>query len=346
MAVKTYLETKHQLPITNTPLIENLILEMTHEYLSCPECSKFYPTFTTWGFYKKIGGLVRRYYCYDCKKACNPSKIPWVYDRMGKIALEIGKLVIKNNLSIRKVSMALDIPESTLQTAIVEIEQILSDNYEFIKTLDSALKEKISTNKKNFRVLYYDEGFHRLLGNNYYLVFAVNELGEPIQVNLVPSRDTETIRECLEQAIIKMGGVDLIVSDGAPAILSAIRSLKMSLVLIQQIHSDSGKRARIIKIDPILGTKRLRELTVELHTESLKSDKESIIRVKTKEVYPPKSKKKLQYQLSNFISKEEKKKLNSQEEHINTPRSNAKKKIKEKKEIQDVNWIWTPFTNL
>ena len=65
------------------------------------------------------------------------------------------------------------------------------------------------------------------------------------------------------------------------------------IILVQQIHFDQGKRARIIKLDPILGTKKMREVTNELHTESLKFNKESEITVVVKEVYPSQLKGKL-----------------------------------------------------
>ena len=104
-----------------------------------------------------------------------------------------------------------------------------------------------------------------------------------------------------------MGGIDILVTDGSPTILAAVRGMYKSIILVQQIHSDQGKRARIIKLDPILGTKKMRELTIELHTESLKFNRESEITVNVKEVYPSQLKGKLAYQKPNKTKKKLKK---------------------------------------
>ncbi|KKK82835.1 hypothetical protein LCGC14_2799420 [marine sediment metagenome] len=128
-----------------------------------------------------------------------------------------------------------------------EIESILEENFEFIKALDEALLDKKHTIKGDLRIIYYDEGFHKLLGQLYYLIFAVNEYGEPIQVDIQSTRDMRVIRDCLEQTISKMGGVDMIVSDGSPTVLRAVRSLRKSIILVQQIHSSKGKRVEIMK---------------------------------------------------------------------------------------------------
>jgi transposase-like protein len=282
--------------LTNVPIMENLLLELTHNELTCPYCELKYPHVTTWGSYKTDTGEVRRYYCYECKKSFNASKLPKIYERMGKIAFSLAMLVIQNNNSISNVAKTLNVPESTLRHVIDEIENQLTINFEFIKSLDQALKEQIKEEKDTYRIIYYDEGFHNLLGGQFYLLFAVNEAGIPVQAELTSSRNRDEIKATLEQAITKMGGVDMIVTDGSPTILAAVRGMYRSLVLVQQIHSDKGKRARIIKLDPVLRTKLMRELTIELHTESLKFDKESEITVNIKEVYPSQLKGKLAYQ--------------------------------------------------
>jgi transposase-like protein len=152
---------------------------------------------------------------------------------MGKIAFQLGKLIFKNNLSVKGLSESLEVPESTLRTIISEIESQLSDNFEFIKSLDEILNSEKKDKNKSMKVLYYDEGFHRLLGTQYYLIFVVDSNGLPIQAELSSSRNREDIRENLEQAISKLGRIDMIVADGSPTILSAIRGMYRSMLLVQ-----------------------------------------------------------------------------------------------------------------
>lgn len=346
MSTQSYLKTHGQYPLTNIPVIENLLLELTHDELSCPFCKLKSPHVTTWGSYKTKIGEIRRYYCYACKKTFNPSKIPIIYDKMGKIAFQIGKLVFKNDFSIKGLSDTLEVPESTLRTVVTEIESQLSDSFEFIKSLDDVLNSEKKEKKGSMKILYYDEGFHRLLGTQYYLIFAVDENGIPIQAELSSSRNRDDIRDCLEQAITKIGGVDMIVADGSPTILSAVRGMYRSMLLVQQIHSDEGKRARIIQLDPIVGTKKMRELTIELHTESLKFNKESEITTVVKEIYPSQSVKDLYHQKDPSLKKKQEKSKYGKFDSKNNPRNITKKEIEEETESKTVNWIYTPFTNL
>lgn len=296
MSMPTHLESIGQYPLTNVPIMENLLIELTHEDLSCPICGLKYPNIATWGSYKTDTGEIRRYHCYNCNKSFNASKLPKLYEKMGKIAYSLGMLVINNNNSILNISKTLGVPESTLRRVIDEIERQLANNFEFVKSLDLALKEQTGNETGIYRIAYYDEGFHNLLGGQYYLLFGVNEQGIPMHAELTSSRDREEIKATLDQVITKMGGIDILVTDGSPTILAAVRGMYKSIILVQQIHSDKGKRARIIKLDPILGTKKMRELTIEMHTESLKFNRESEITVSVKEVYPSQLKGKLAYQ--------------------------------------------------
>lgn len=346
MSTLSYLTTNGQYPLTNIPIIENLLLELTHDDLSCPYCQRKSPDVATWGSYPTKLGEIRRYYCYICKKSFNPSKIPKIYDKMGKIAFELGKLIIKNNVSVNSLAEDLQVPESTLRMVITEIESQLDENFEFIKSLDSVLKPKKTENNKSLRILYYDEGFHRLLGTQYYLIFAVDENGLPIQAELTSSRNREDIRDNLDQAITKLGGIDVIVADGSPTILSAVRGMYRSLLLVQQIHSNGGKRAKVTQMDPILGTKKMRELTIELNTESLKFDKESEITAVIKEIYPSQRKSKLQYQKDPSYKKKQRFPKNSRFNSKNNPRNITREEIEKETESKTVNWIYTPFTNL
>jgi transposase-like protein len=185
--MSTHLEPIGQYPLTNIPITENLLIELTHEDLSCPICNLKYPNVSTWGSYKTETGEIRRYHCYKCNKSFNASKLPKLYERMGKIAYSLSLLVIHNNNSILNISKTLDVPESTLRHGIDEIEIQLATNFEFIKSLDLASKEQTGNESGNYRVAYYDEGFHNLLGGQYYLLFGVNEQGVPLQAELIIS---------------------------------------------------------------------------------------------------------------------------------------------------------------
>ncbi|OLS27692.1 MAG: hypothetical protein HeimC3_02690 [Candidatus Heimdallarchaeota archaeon LC_3] len=55
----------------------------------------------------------------------------------------------------------------------------------------------------------------------------------------------------------QQGRVDIVIADGASAILSALRALRTSLLFIQHIHKDNGKRARLILISPVKNKKFL-----------------------------------------------------------------------------------------
>ena len=345
MTETTYLERTGCYPLTKLPVTENLVIDLTHKELSCPFCGETGKNVCTWGSYKTEMGEIRRYQCYPCKKTFNPAKIPYIYERMSKVVYSLSKMIIKNGVSINKLAQELEIPKSTLQKVIQEIEAQLAFNFEYLKSLDLVLKDQLQPKKRSLRVIFYDEGFHRLLGGLYYLVFAVNSFGEVIQADLTSKRDGETVLECLEQAITKMGGVDVIVSDGASAVLNSCKNLRKSIILIQQIHSHTGKRARIIKLDPVLGTKRLRQLTLELHTESLKYSKESIARVNVKEVYPKKRQKSLAHQNDPKIKKNETRDPSREVRHLHSTGSSSKKEKEKKNPYEDVNWIWTPDTN-
>ena len=67
--MSTHLEPIGQYPLTNVPIMENLLIELTHEDLSCPICGLKYPNIATWGSYKTDTGEIRRYHCYKCNKS-------------------------------------------------------------------------------------------------------------------------------------------------------------------------------------------------------------------------------------------------------------------------------------
>lgn len=84
----------------------------------------------------------------------------------------------------------------------------------------------------------------------------------------------------------QLGGVDVILTDGAPAILTAVKALRSDVILIQHIHSGDGKRARLIKLTTIPNRKAMEQTTMELHTGSLLLNTESIATVSKKKIYP------------------------------------------------------------
>ena len=91
MTVIAHLEKQHQNSITNIPLTENLILNLSQNDLICPFCDTKPVAVTTWGSYRTRAGEIRRYYCYHCKKAFNPAKVPYAFERMSKVIYELGK---------------------------------------------------------------------------------------------------------------------------------------------------------------------------------------------------------------------------------------------------------------
>jgi len=53
----------------------------------------------------------------------------------------------------------------------------------------------------------------------------VSRIREPLDVQIVPERNATALWECLEQACVILGGVDVVVSDGGPAIHAAVKQL-------------------------------------------------------------------------------------------------------------------------
>jgi hypothetical protein len=90
----------------------------------------------------------------------------------------------------------------------------------------------------------------------------------------------------------------------------------------------------------------MRELTIELHTESLKFNNESEITTVVKEIYPSQCKKKLYHQTDPSLKKKQEKSKYGKFDDKNNPRNITKKELEEETESKTVNWIYTPFTNL
>ena len=87
-------------------------------------------------------------------------------------------------------------------------------------------------------------------------------------------------------------------------------------------------------------------MTIELHTESLKFNKESEITTIIKEIYPSQSKNKLHYQKDLSLKKKQRKSEYGKFDNKNNPRNITKEEFEKETESKTVNWIYTPFTNL
>lgn len=90
------------------------------------------------------------------------------------------------------------------------------------------------------------------------------------------------------QVMTQLGGIDVIIGDGARSILSAAKALRQEVIVVQQIYQGKGKRARITKLELISNRKALWATTIELHTGALLSNIESEITTIRKKVYPSK----------------------------------------------------------
>ncbi|MFV2015503.1 MAG: hypothetical protein ACC656_08760, partial [Candidatus Heimdallarchaeota archaeon] len=265
-----------------------LVLKSTID-ISCPDCFEKQSNIGTWGTYPTIDERRTRFRCKTCNKTFNLAKIPEWKDNIAELIWKLSQLSIENSLSINAIAKQWNIPYSTIQSLIVEIKTILADQFEQAKILQEvhfAKKEKSNKAEETFKVIFYDEGFLKLLGLTGYLVFTLDGKGNPITVKIETDRSAETIHNHFLSAITQLGGVDVIIADGAPAILCAIRGLRQDLLFIQQIHSGTAKRARIYKLETIPNRKAMIETVIELHTGSLIPNTESKIRVKKSLIFP------------------------------------------------------------
>ena len=191
-------------------------------------------------------------------------------------------------MTINSLSQKFSVPETTLRRLITKIKTLLSNNFEQAKQLYEWSTIKQGKKKGELRIIFYDEGFLRILGKTGFLIFTLNNAGKPISLAVESKRDSEIIYNHFLQAVTQLGGIDVIIGDGAPTITAATKALKQQVLLIQQIHTDKTKRARIKEYFPIPQRKVLLETTIELHTGSLLPNTESIITVREQNVYPPK----------------------------------------------------------
>jgi len=274
-------------PLIRSRAWEQEIIHLGIE-VHCPYCDTLHEEVGTWGWYPTLTGDVRRFMCKLCDTTFNPAKIPFWQDKVTELIWKLAQLTITDQVTVNGLAKGFGIPESTLRHLITEIKVLLSDNYQLAKQIHERLTKEKTKDTGKFRVIFYDEGFLKILGATGFLLFTLDAEGTPISLAIEPQRDGETIYAHFVQASTQLGGLDVIVGDGAPAIVAATKALRQHVILVQQIHSGKAKRARIIKYEPIPLRKALEETTIELHTGSLLPNIESKLTVKRKKVYPPK----------------------------------------------------------
>lgn len=256
--------------------------------VECPYCGGKTEIIGGWGSYPTSTGDVRRYMCKNCVRTFNPAKMPYWRDRVEELVWKLTQMTIKDRVAINALAKMWGVPETTLRTLITAIKDFLATNLEIIKQLQERLSEPDTVKHSDLRIIFYDEGFIKLLGANGFILFTLAADGSPINVAIEPRRDAQTIHGYFVQAMTQLGGIDVIVGDGAKTIFAAAKALRQSLILVQHIHKGKRKRARITKLEPIVNRKALKETTIELHSGSLLPNTESKIIVRRKKVYPAK----------------------------------------------------------
>jgi len=253
--------------------------------LSCAYCDNEEIEVGTWGSYSTTTGDVVRFRCKNCLKTFNPSKVPFWCKRTKEIVWKITQMVIKDGVSINTLIKLFKVPETTLRTLVTAIKEFLASHLEHIKQIQERLEAPSTKENLSLNVIFYDEGFLKLLGASGFIMFTVDSNGTPINVAIEPRRNAETIHGYFVQAMTQLGGIDVIVGDGAKAILSAAIALRQEVIVAQQIHQGKGKRARITQLEPIHGKKGIWATTIELHTGALISNVESELTTIRKKVY-------------------------------------------------------------
>ncbi|MCK4817111.1 hypothetical protein KA005_15180 [bacterium] len=256
--------------------------------VECPYCGAKAEIIGGWGSYPTSTGYVQRYMCKNCARTFNPAKIPYWHDKVEELVWKLTQMTIKDRVAVNALAKMWGVPETTLRTLITAIKDFLATNLEIIKQLQEQLSEPDTVKHSDLRIIFYDEGFIKLLGANGFILFTLAADGTPINVAIEPRRDAQTIHGYFVQAMTQLGGIDVIVGDGAKTIFAAAKALRQELTLVQHIHKGKRKRARITKLEPIVNRKALKETTIELHTGSLLPNTESRIIVRRQKVYPAK----------------------------------------------------------
>lgn len=253
--------------------------------LQCPFCDTIGKNVATWGTYSTKVQEVPRYYCYPCKKSFNPAKLPYYREICSELVWKLAQLSIEDKLSINSLAKKYSLPYSTINSLISYIKDFLASVYERAKQLHEHQNQNQKEFETSLRIVAYDEGFLKLLGVSAYLLFTLDENGRPLTVQIEENRKAEVIYNHMLSASSQLGGIDVFIADGAPAILTAVRALRSDILFIRHIHKGTSKRAQLIQIIKKPNKKKLTEITIELHTGSLLPNTESILTVTEKEVY-------------------------------------------------------------
>ena len=253
--------------------------------LQCPFCHATGKDVATWGRYPTKEQDVPRYYCYPCKKSFNPAQLPFLKEICSELIWKLAQLTIEDKISINSLAQKYYLPYSTIRRLINYIKSYFASVYEITKQLHDLQNKNSGGNRDSLRIVAYDEGFLKLLGLSAYLLFTVDKEGKPLTLHIEEERKAEVIYNHLLSASSQLGGIDIFIADGAPAILTAVRALRSDLLFIRHIHKGTSKRAQLIQISKKPNKKKLTEITIELHTGSLLQNTESIITVSEKEVY-------------------------------------------------------------
>lgn len=293
--------------------------------IRCPFCVDHHLNVSTWGSYPTKNGSKVRYFCRECGKTFNSAQLLYWKNKIKILVWKIAQIIIGCRVSIRSLALRWKIPEKALRGLINKIKFLLATRFEEAKLLQERFEKVKPEEKQQFRILAYDEGFLKVLGIKGYLLFTLDGNGKPLTVEIEEDRTAETIYTHFLTAMTQQGGVDVVIADGAPAILTALRALRTPLFFIQHIHKDDGKRARIISISPVKNKKYIWETTMELHTGSLLPNLESIVTVSRTKRYPKRfSGNKKVINLTRESSKRDKESI--KREGVLTPEETQKKR--------------------
>ncbi len=196
--------------------------------VECPYCGGKTEIIGGWGSYPTLTGKVRRYMCKNCARTFNPAKIPYWHDKVEEFVWKLTQMTIKDRVVVNALAKMWEVPETTLRTLITAIKDFLAINLEIIKQLQERLSEPDTVKHSDLRTIFYDEGFIKLLGANGFILFTFAADGTPINVAIEPRRDAQTICRYFVQAMTQLGGIDVIVGDGAKTIFEEEASLQFS----------------------------------------------------------------------------------------------------------------------
>ena len=255
--------------------------------LACPFCSAPADHIYLWGFYSTQTGKVRRFRCQRCDKTFNSAKLPIWNDYLTELFWKLAQLTIQEQNSVNWLADNFQVPESTLRRLKTQLEQWLAQHFQLAKQIHQRLTDQCSDPTSSLRVVFYDEGFINASGQQRYLLFTLDDHGQPFTLNVEARRTGAKIYDHLRAVNSQLGGIDVIIGDGSRALRAAVKALDQEVVLVQQVHQGSGKRVHLYGYRPLPERTALEELQVLLHGDALLPNTEAILKVKKKYVYPP-----------------------------------------------------------